>query len=179
MNGEFLVILPNNSKHHDDMKRKVELSTYSIVLTVAVIGLFVILMINYLNSGLEWIAYVFAALLVAQCALAMYFTPISISVEDGCLNINMVLRSKSIPLSDIQSVALCPPTMSEKRLLGSGGFFGYWGRFSEPSIGRYFAYYGKASDCFLVRLKDGRLYMLGCVDPLGIMECINSNIVAR
>ena len=161
------------------MKRRVALSTFSIILTIAVIALFVVGMISCLNRAVDWLAYLLAGSLVLICCLAMYFTPMSISVEDGCLNINMVLRSKSIPLSDIQSVTLCPPTMSEKRLLGSGGFFGYWGRFSEPSIGRYFAYYGKASDCFLVRLKDGRLYMLGCVDPLGIMECINSNIGAR
>lgn len=161
------------------MKRRVALSTFSIILTIAVIALFVVGMISYLNRGVDWLAYLLAGSLVLICCLAMYFTPMSISVEDGCLNINMLLRTKSIPLRDIQSVALCPPTMSEKRLLGSGGFFGYWGWFREPSIGRYFAYYGKASDCFLVRLKDGRLYMLGCVDALGIMECINSNLTAR
>ena len=161
------------------MKRRVALSTFSIILTIAVIALFVVGMISYLNRAVDWLAYLLAGSLVLICCLAMYFTPMSISVEDGCLNINMLLRTKSIPLRDIQSVALCPPTMSEKRLLGSGGFFGYWGWFREPSIGRYFAYYGKASDCFLVRLKDGRLYMLGCVDALGIMECINSNLTAR
>ncbi|MBD5262101.1 MAG: hypothetical protein HDS38_08240 [Bacteroides sp.] len=161
------------------MKRRVALSTFSIILTIAVIALFVVGMISYLNRGVDWLAYLLAGSLVLICCLAMYFTPMSISVEDGCLNINMLLRTKSIPLRDIQSVALCPPTMSEKRLLGSGGFFGYWGWFREPSIGRYFAYYGKASDCFLVRLKDGRLYMFGCVDALGIMECINSNLTAR
>lgn len=161
------------------MKRRVALSTFSIILTIAVIALFVVGMISYLNRSVDWLAYLLAGSLVLICCLAMYFTPMAISVEDGCLNINMLLRTKSIPLRDIQSVALCPPTMSEKRLLGSGGFFGYWGWFREPSIGRYFAYYGKASDCFLVRLKDGRLYMLGCVDALGIMECINSNLTAR
>ena len=161
------------------MKRRVALSTFSIILTIAVIALFVVGMISYLNRAVDWLAYLLAGSLVLICCLAMYFTPMAISVEDGCLNINMLLRTKAIPLRDIQSVALCPPTMSEKRLLGSGGFFGYWGWFREPSIGRYFAYYGKASDCFLVRLKDGRLYMLGCVDALGIMECINSNLTAR
>lgn len=161
------------------MKRRVALSTFSIILTIAVIALFVVGMISCLNRAVDWLAYLLAGSLVLICCLAMYFTPMAISVEDGCLNINMLLRTKSIPLRDIQSVALCPPTMSEKRLLGSGGFFGYWGWFREPSIGRYFAYYGKASDCFLVRLKDGRLYMLGCVDALGIMECINSNLTAR
>lgn len=54
--------------------------------------------------------------------------------------------------------------MAEKRICGSGGWFGYYGWFREPTIGKYFAYYGKASDCFLVRLKNGKNYVLGCED---------------
>ena len=72
-----------------------------------------------------------------------------------------------------------PATMAEKRILGSGGVFGYWGWFREDSIGRYMAYYGKASDCFIVRLKDGKNYMLSCIDPLGMMEYIDSKLNAR
>lgn len=169
--------MPKNS-NIGNMKRKVTLSTYSIIITICSIALLSILMILNLHEGMDWLAYLIAGLLVGECVLALFFTPLSVSVEDGCLNINMSLRTKSIPLRDIQLVANCPPTMSEKRICGSGGFFGYWGWFSEPSIGKYFAYYGKASECFLVRLKSGKLYMLSCIDPLGMMEYINSKLSA-
>lgn len=65
---------------------------------------------------------------------------------------------------DIAEVKLCQPTMGAIRICGSGGFFGWYGWFREGDIGKYFAYYGKSSDCFLVTLKDGRKYMLGCTD---------------
>ena len=68
------------------------------------------------------------------------------------------------------------PTMAKKRICGSGGWFGYYGWFSEPSIGKYFAYYGKASDCFLVTLKDGKKYVLGCESPDEMVEVINKLI---
>ena len=155
------------------MKRKVELSTYSIILTLATILIFVSGMIRCLHSGPEWLAYLLGGSLVLVSGFALFFTPLSISVEDGCLNVNMLLRSKSIPLREIQSISLCPPTMAEKRIFGSGGVYGYWGWFREASIGKYMAYYGKASDCFLLRLKNGKTYMLGCIDPLGMMEYIN------
>ncbi len=71
---------------------------------------------------------------------------------------------------------LCPPTMAERRICGSGGFFGYWGWFKEPSIGKYFAYYGKASDCFLVELKDGKKYLIGCSNPSEVVSYINSRL---
>ena len=66
--------------------------------------------------------------------------------------------------------------MAKKRICGSGGWFGYYGWFSEPSIGKYFAYYGKASDCFLVTLKDGKKYVLGCESPDEMVEVINKLI---
>lgn len=66
--------------------------------------------------------------------------------------------------------------MGEKRIFGSGGFFGWYGWFSEADLGKYFAYYGKASDCFLVTLKNGRKYMLGCADAPAMVAEIRSNI---
>jgi hypothetical protein len=102
--------------------------------------------------------------------------PLSISVKNGVLNINRPLKIKSIPLSLITSVELYSPTMASIRICGSGGWFGYYGWFKEPSIGKYFAYYGKASDCFLVTLKDGKKYVLGCEAPNEIVEYINKHI---
>lgn len=158
------------------MNRKVKISTYSMIATIIGFLVFVALMIINLNHDEVLMSYIIGGLLVVMCVLALFFTPISLSVNDSALSINMTLRIKSIPLKDIESVMICSPTMSERRIFGSGGWFGYWGWFREPSIGKYFAYYGKASDCFFVRLKDGRQYMLGCTDPLSIMEFIDNNL---
>ncbi len=160
------------------MKRKVALSTYCIILTILTIGLLIGIMIFEMKIGNEVLSYLAGAILIILCVLSLFFTPLTVSVEDGCLNVNTFLRSKSIPLREIEAVRLCPPTMAEKRICGSGGWFGYWGWFREPSIGKYFAYYGKASDCFLVQLKNDKLYMLGCVDPLSMMEYISQQIKA-
>lgn len=158
------------------MKQKVKLSNYSIIVSVIGIATFVTVIISALRQNNELAACIGISALVLLCVMALIYAPLSISVEDDTLNVNRVIFPKSIPLADIKSVELCSPTMTEKRICGSGGWFGYWGRSSEPSIGKYFAYYGKASDCFLVKLKDGRQYLLGCENPAQIVEFIKNRI---
>jgi len=66
--------------------------------------------------------------------------------------------------------------MAARRICGSSGLGGYWGWFSERDIGRYFAYYGKASECFIVKLRSGRQYMIGCNDAAKIVGTITRSI---
>lgn len=158
------------------MKKRVELSSYCWIissLTVAFIcGVFLATAKtdNYLATYI-WGAAVIVLLLSALC-----FMPLSISLDNHSLRIRRPLKTKSIPLSDIGNVRLCPPTMGAKRICGSGGWFGWYGWFKENDLGKYFAYYGKASDCFLITLKDSKKYMLGCKDATEMVKAINNRI---
>ena len=155
------------------MKRKVNLSTYSMI--VSGIGLIVLLVALYYSNDI-WSISLISAVLVLLCALALFYMPLSVSVDDEYLCVNRSLRVKRIPISEISSITLMQPTMAERRIMGSGGWFGYWGWFRESSIGKYFAYYGKASDCFLVKLKNGCQYVLGCENPDDIVSRVSSII---
>ncbi len=159
------------------MKKKVILSTYAMINPIAIIAFLFVFSYWQLSKGEEWPVYLLSGIISLLCLMALFYAPISISLSDKDLSVNRSLKIKDIPLSDISSVRLCPPTMAERRLLGSGGFFGYWGWFSEPSIGRYFSYYGKASDCFLVTLKNGKKYMLGCKDAPEMVNAIQSKLI--
>jgi hypothetical protein len=155
------------------MRKKVKLSTWSTIMTL--IGL-IVLLAAFCFAKDSLAKYIVVGALVVLCFTALCYMPLSISVKNGVLNINRPLKIKSIPLSLITSVELYSPTMASIRICGSGGWFGYYGWFKEPSIGKYFAYYGKASDCFLVTLKDGKKYVLGCEAPNEIVEYINKHI---
>lgn len=155
------------------MKKKVNLSTWCLMMTA--IGLIVLLVALYFAKD-PFAKYSVVGALIVLCLTALIFMPLSISVKNGELNINRPLKIKSIPLSQIASVELYSPTMASKRICGSGGWFGYYGWFKEPSIGKYFAYYGKASDCFLITLTDGKKYVLGCEANKEIVEYINKLI---
>lgn len=159
------------------MKSKVVLSTYCRIvsaLTIAVLsGIFIY---KFKQPDHKWPAILLTLLIIGMLFATLFYMPVSIAVDDEVLRINRPLRSKRIFLSDIVEVKLCPPTMAEHRICGSGGFFGWYGWFSERCCGKYFAYYGKASDCFLVTLRNGRKYMLGCTGAPEMVEEINSRL---
>lgn len=147
------------------LKKRVDLSTWTTLLTIitmaAILGMCLWKFNEYDNEVIFWILLVIMTVL--SC-FTLFFCPLYIRLTEDSLNVETSLRTKTFSLSEIEEVMICPPTMSEIRICGSGGFFGYWGWFREPSIGKYFAYYGKASQTFLIRLKSGRQYMLGCRD---------------
>ena len=150
---------------HMTIKKRVELSSYcwiiSALSTALMCGVFVYALKRPDNGLAVWIL---GAAIVVLFLFTLCYMPLSISVDKESLNINRPLKIKSIQLSEITDVRMCAPTMGTIRICGSGGWFGWYGWFSEKDLGKYFAYYGKASDCFLVTLKNGKKYMLGSKD---------------
>lgn len=157
-----------------DMKSKIVLSRFSTVLTVVVIAaLFVgCIATIHVKSTFFILLSVYVVLLV--CAL-LYGT-LYIKADRDYIIMGSILRGRKIPMSNVESVELFQPTMGAIRICGGGGFMGYWGLFKEGDIGRYYAFYGKASDCFLVRMKNGDKYVLGCENPTAMVDYIDSMI---
>ncbi len=88
----------------------------------------------------------------------------------------MLSGDKTFPLADIVEVDTCYPSAAGIRLCGSGGFFGYWGYFSDIVIGQYFGYYADRSQCFYIKLKNKRQYVISCKNHVGMVEAIRKNI---
>lgn len=159
------------------MKKRVELSTYcwiiSALSTAFICGVFLYALQRPDNNLAVWIS---GAAIIMLFFSTLCYMPLSISLDNESLNINRSLKIKSIPLTEIANVKLCAPTMGAKRICGSGGWFGWYGWFSEKDLGKYFAYYGKASDCFLLTLKNGKKYMLGCKDAPEMVNAMQETI---
>lgn len=159
------------------MNKKVELSTYCCIITALTTAMICGIFAYILKQPESNVAACILSVAVIFMFLAtLFYMPLSITLDDISLNINRPLKIKSIPLTEIEDVRLCPPTMGAKRICGSGGVFGWYGWFSEQDLGRYFAYYGKASDCLIVTLKDGKKYMLGCKDAPEMAQAIKAKI---
>ena len=79
-------------------------------------------------------------------------------------------------MNNIVECKLHKPQSNAIRLHTLDGFMGYWGIYVEGGIGRYMAYYGNPSDCFLIRLTNGKQYLLGCQNPADMVAYINSCI---
>lgn len=160
------------------MKSKVVMSVGSGIATILCLILFVGIAAWLYASPAHntWVLFGYLLTVCIVLIVALFYSPMSIEVGDEGI---VILRSfwfKKIPYSHIESIELMQPTMGEKRICGSGGFLGYWGWFSERDLGKYFAYYGKASDCFFVRLKSGKQYMLGCRNPKAVVDVVREKL---
>lgn len=156
------------------MKSKISFSRFSTILTVT---LNILLLIGCILSFDEKpMFYPILSIFVILFVAGLQYAPLSIKADSRYITIASALRSHKISIGNVADVELFQPTMGAYRILASGGYMGYWGIFKEGDIGRYAAYYGKASDCFIVRMTNGDKYVLGCDNPSAMVDYIKSQI---
>lgn len=157
------------------MKSKVRLSTLSLILTVAVTVILFVASCYYLWHG-EDKGYLIGIILFFMIISGMLFGPVYISADNDNLIVKSFMRRQYIPISDIKDIELYCPGRGSMRLFGSGGYMGHWGVFRAGDIGKYVAYYGRSSECFLVRMKNGVNYLLSCENPDEMVGYVRSRL---
>lgn len=158
------------------MKQKVSLDTWQVILSLIITSM-LILIAYYFIEKYEPVYYIpVIGCLVLWSVSTLLFMPMSIEATDTDIEINMSLRHRNIPLKEIRDVKPYIPGKSDRRIIGSGGLWGYWGWFYNSEFGRYFAYYGRKEECFLITLDNGRRYVLGCDNAILMTEAINKRI---
>lgn len=156
------------------MKSKVSFSRYSTAITWVLNG--ALYVGCFLTFNEKPVFFTLLALALLLLLLGLLYAPVYIEADPDYITIGSILQKRRLPMRDVESVELFQPTMGAIRIFGSGGYMGYWGLFRERDIGKYTAYYGKASDCFLVRMKNGGKYVLGCENPRPMVNYISSLI---
>lgn len=156
------------------MKSRIRYSRYATILTTIIFGVFFICCIVSIHE--KPVFFTLLSIYIVLIISALFFAPAYIKATPDYVIMGSILRSKKISMLDIDNVELFQPTMGAIRIFASGGFMGYWGMFREGDIGRYYAFYGKASDCFLIRMKSGDKYVLGCDAPSNMVAFIRSQI---
>lgn len=155
------------------MKKLVALSGYCWVFTALALAVLCgISMYAIKQPDSQSAIWILGTIFTLLLIIVIWYMPMAITLDEDSLRVQRPLRIKTIPLSEIENIKMCPPSMGEKTICGSYGFMGHYGWFSEKDLGKYFAYYGKSSDCFLVTLKDGKKYMLGCQDAPEVVETV-------
>ena len=157
------------------MKSKVKLSIFSSIITIAVIiSLAIGAFVKWNQEKDE--AVILILILVGLLVVSLYYYPQRIEANDKNLIIHRQFKDKKIPYATIKSVERCFPSLGGLRLCGSGGFLGYWGYFSDIVIGNYFGYYGNRRQCILVKLTDGKQYVISCEHPDEMIYTISRHI---
>ena len=117
------------------MRKRVNLSTYSVIVTILSMTILAgVLFVVFSNPDSYLVTRIGAVIIVLLfCLSGLFYAPLAISIDDDALRVHRPLRSKVISLTDIADVRLCKPTMAERRLCGSGGFLGHWGRMYDAT----------------------------------------------
>ncbi|MDE7426644.1 MAG: PH domain-containing protein [Muribaculaceae bacterium] len=156
------------------MKSIISYSRYTICITVII---FAVLFIGCIATvKIEYLFFPFLASYLILINYALIYGAAYIKADNQNIILGSILKSKRIPISNVKSIELFKPTMGAIIICASGGFMGYRGIFREGDIGRYYGFYGKASDCFLIRLKNGDKYVLGCKQPDKMVDYIKSHL---
>jgi len=158
------------------MKSKIKYSSFATVLTIALSGaLFIGCILTVHEKPVFFTLLLIYIILIIS---AFLYGAAYIKADRDKIVLGSILRSTKIPIRNIDSIELFKPTMGAVTIFASGGFMGYWGIFKEGDIGRYYAFYGKSSDCFLIRLKNGDKYVLGCENPKAMVDYIRGNFTS-
>ena len=104
------------------------------------------------------------------------FVPLDVTADDDEVRIRRPFKTRKIRMDEIESAV--PYEVSKKpskKFLGSSPVkaFGRWGKYHDDKIGDYFAYYGKPDNTVLIKLKDGRQYVVGGSDAKALADYIN------
>lgn len=152
------------------MKSKIRFSRFSIIVTATVI---LVLFVGCIVSVHDTATFcTLLAVYLILILLTLFRSPWYVEADADRVTMGSILHKRKIRTDAIESVELFKPTMGAIRICASGGFLGYWGIYREGDIGRYVAFYGKSSDCFLIRMKNGDKYVVGCADPSAMVGYI-------
>lgn len=158
------------------MKAKIKFSRFATILTAVIL---VVLFVGCIATvGEKPMFFTLLAIYVILLFSGLMYGAAYINADTDYITMGSIIKCRKIPVRDIESVELFQPATGAVRVFASGGFMGFWGVFRERGIGRYYAFYGKSSDCFLVRMKDGNKYVLGCEHPEAMVGYINAQLEA-
>ena len=157
------------------MEANVKFSLFSKIITIVVFGLLVGIGV-YCAVMADSKGIIVLIICLILLIPSLYYSPKSIKVDDKTLTINTYLSKHKLLISNIENVDYYLPMMGNLRICASGGLMGYWGIFRGMDIGNYMAYYGKSSDCFLVRMKNGDKYVLGCENSDSMMKYLENKL---
>ncbi|MCH5232149.1 MAG: hypothetical protein J1E78_00820 [Muribaculaceae bacterium] len=128
------------------------------------------------GNGWTWI-WIILGILFFWWICALCYTPLDVYADDDEVRIRRPFKTKRIRMNEIESAE--PYEVSKnpsKKAFKTAPVrtFGHWGHYRDDKIGDYFAYYGKPDNTVLIRLKNGKKYVVGGTNARELSEYINS-----
>lgn len=122
-------------------------------------------------------------LMVCLFLLPMLFCPIRLKVSDDEIKIFRPVGSVKVQLADVKSVSSIEDSEQffDKliRTFGSGGAYGYLGWYKHEKHGKVRMFVTDRKQCFLFKMKDGKMFVVSSPKRQEIVKLISENIEIR
>ena len=136
-----------------------------------ILGIIIVTVINSAGRIPVFIPFIPAVISVA----AYFYAPKSYTLSDTALIINKVIGKVQIDLNTIKEVQKIPKFEGGTiRTFGSGGFFGYYGKFYNRVIGKMSMYVTRRDTMILVKTKDRNIII--SPDDIGLFDKLSAAI---
>ena len=152
---------------------------YLFILLIVIVGLAIPLVCHIKAKQILSVTLLVLGILLVVGVLLVpaIATPCRVSVENKTLTIHRVQKNIVISIENIEEIRLCndTDTHKSKRTFGSGGAFGYLGKFSNKQLGDYLMYVTDRSQRILLK-SDDKFLIFSCDHPEQLVDLIKQQI---
>ena len=150
----------------NNISKKVRWSYQTKVITMSCLLLFVVseyVLIDYfIKNGFDFIIIAGIITLPVIIIVSILYTPRKIVRTDSAIYIKRIIGDVSIELNAIEDIQIYNPDKSDLRIFGSGGFFGYLGKYMNSKYGNYYSYVCNYDEAVIILTHNGAKYVFSC-----------------
>lgn len=128
------------------------------------------------TDKLIWIKYTLIIIILATIIGVLLLMPLRLNIESNKITLHRLIGSINIPFKDIIELKAIPnsETAYSIRIFGSGGLFGYLGKFRNKNLGNYTMYATNLNELILVRT-NRKTYVFSCKNRDEFIESFQKN----
>ncbi len=121
----------------------------------------------YINGSVLFFVFVFTLYFLAK-------SPLKLQINSSKIEIRQILGTEKILFKDIVELKNLPQGISKDttRDFGSGGFFGYIGKFSNEELGNFYMYATELNNLVYIRTTNKK-YVISCRDYESLVRSMN------
>ncbi|MBM6866031.1 hypothetical protein H6A66_12755 [Bacteroides caecigallinarum] len=114
-------------------------------------------------SSMLWLKYTLIVVFIATIIGGLGYMPIRLTIGNDKIILHRLFGAINIPIKDIIAIKAIPnsETAFSIRIFGSGGLFGYLGKFKNKKLGNYTMYATNVNELILIRT-DRKTYVFSC-----------------
>lgn len=149
----------------------------TIVALVIIIGTGIHLNAMDFPAIVLWLKYLLCGVLFVTVVIGVGYMPIRLKANSEAVTVTRLFGPLKVPMNEIIEVKRIPKSEIDKciRTFGSGGLFGYLGKFKSDNLGHFTMYATDLSNLILITTPNKK-YVFSCSRHKELIEYVNMRL---